>query len=254
MNSLKTALAAALNYNTNPQASIANAGESEILANGASFALQRAATAFLKSRERVAKNAHATAFDDLKAASREAKNLCNCIMQAFNVDLDSIQTVEQFCGFGREWRPNDARIAEFAAEHNITHDQAREALEVTMLSAQLKSQTNKGNRSAIYMAWLSDLDAENATPNDATNAVIAAIVTEAYQRAGEWLRADEGVLIRGAAEDLGVVLPKWSDVLPKMNKAGESARARVQKNLDTHAQRMAAELEEATKEINPSDW
>lgn len=251
---LKQALQSALATNQDPTKTVEGAGQSEILRNGAVFAAERAAAAFLKSRERVAKNQAVTAFADLKEASRQAKNLTNCIMQAFSIDLDANRIVENFCGFGREWRPRDEAVAAFAAEHGIDHDTAREALECTMMAAQLKSQTHKGNRAAIYMAWLSDLDAENAQPNDATRSVIDVIVQEAYARAGEWLRADEGILIKGAADDLGVVLPQWKDVLPKMGANQAAARARVQKNLDTHAQRMAVELEEATKEIDPSDW
>lgn len=231
-----------------------NKFQSEIMEFNISILFNKLASAFLKGRAAIVNCKHQSMLDDLKARSVINKNNLLFAMQSFGSDLDTDAIIENFCGFGREWTPSDAKVSDFAAEHGISHERAREVMEASMVSAQYNSQTTRGNLAGIYAGWLSDLDMDEAKSNDEIEKLISDTVIAAYSKAGQWMNRAEAILIEGAAQDLGVLLPKWEDTLPKVGQEVKAMKERIQKNLDKRAEQQAAAYLEASREINKNDW
>ncbi len=204
---------------------------------------------FLKARDAVVKNKHASALDDLKQRARDAQNLVGYVMQATKCDINAAEVAAEFCGYGREWKANAKLVEQTAAEHGIDCDQARDMLEATMTQAQYNAQINRGKLASIFEGWLADIDPEACTSTDEGEKILAEIIIKAYATAGQWLRRDEGILIEGDAEDLGVLLPQWKDVLPKKSEATQQLKDRIRANNNAREEQAQKQYVEAMREI-----
>lgn len=229
--------------------------QSDILTNSVDFLLRKKAQQFIKAREAVIRCKHASALNDLKETSRQHRIELEYLMQTTGQDFNADDVIENYCGFGREWVANDRSVTQAADEHGISKEAARDMLEATLTQAQLYSQTTKGNMIGIYTGWLSDLCPDNDHPtNEQADKELQATITDAYKKAGEWLRRDEGLLIEASAEDWQLSLPKWGDVLPKATAATEQAKRKIQSNLEHRAEQLRVEALEAMATINGQDW
>lgn len=242
------------NHNPADVATLSNCGESEILKRGAEFALSRLQSQFLKSRERCLKNKHAGLIDELKESSKEAKNLAARVMLELDVEIDPQDVAENFAGISREWKASTKAVEQAAEEHEISMEQARDMLAASMAQAQMHCLSQRAPVLSLYEAWLADIDPASAERTDESDKVIRSVILDAYARAGEWMRRDEGLLIEGAAHTLGVILPKWADVLPKSSNVTAKQRAAINKRLDNHAEGKAKALIEAAREFSANDW
>lgn len=229
--------------------------QSEILANSVSFALRKEASAFLKAREAVVKCKHASAMDDLKAAARFARQRLEALMAITEQDFSADEVIENFVGLGKVWSANDSMIIKTATEQGISYEQAREILEVSLTQAQLYAQSTRANLLGIYEGWLCDLapQVHQAAAQEANN-VLQTIIQEAYAKAGEWLRRDEGLLIEATAKDWEFTLPKWADVLPKLSEATVNAKRKIEQRLDQRAEQLRDAYMAAASQIDNSDW
>lgn len=228
---------------------------SEILANGVNFELRRMAQKFLKAREAVVKCSHASALEDMKANAKQARINLEWFMATTGQDFDADAIIEDFVGFGRVWNATDAMIEKVANEQGISNEQAREVLTVSMTQAQAYAQTTRGNLVGIYGGWLSDLDPDNGgIPDEATHYQLHEVVKNAYAKAAEWLRRDEGLLIEASAEDWGILLPTWASQLPKITEAVQTMRRKMENKVQQRAEYLRDQYMSAAAEINPSDW
>ncbi len=249
-----TAGAAAME--SNMQKETTNAAVSEILLRSAQFAVDKAASKFLKARQAVLKNKAVGAVEELKQQSRIAKSVCEQLMDAFQLDLDPEAISESFAGLNRVWEASPAKVQELANQHGIDLDQARNVLAATLAQAQLSTISQRSGLISLYQGWLSDLDSDSEVIQGASDEIhqeIERTVMDAYKRAGEWLRRDEGILIEGAAYDLGILLPKWKDVLPS---GGDTAKAaeRIRQAVDARAESKAQSLIDAARQFEKNDW
>lgn len=243
----------ALAVEQSAQAETTRANLSEILGQAAVWTVTNAQRQFLKAREAVIKNKSASALDDRKAASVAARHLAEHLMFALQVEADPEAVVEEFIGLSREWTVTPAKVAAFAVENGISNEQAREALAITMARAQLSSINNRAALQSLYEGWLSDLEPQ-PRPSDEANAILERTVIQSYKRAGEWLRRDEGILIEGAAADLGIMLPKWADVLPKAGEQLAKARMQIAAAVDNANDAKSKALLEAARQMEAQDW
>lgn len=229
--------------------------QSQILANSVDFLLKRKAQQFIKAREAVVKCQSVSAIADLKANAKSLRNDIEWLIATCDQDFSADEVIENYIGLGRVWTANADQIAKTADDQGINYDQAREVLEVTLAQAQLYAQTNRGNLVGIYQGWLSDIDANNnPTGNDAVRKELAEAVNQAYGKAGEWLRRDEGILIEASASDWEIKLPTWAEVLPKITEATRNAKRRIEANMDRRAEQLRDQYNAAMSEINNSDW
>lgn len=231
--------------------------QSDILANSINFLLSKESNSFLKAREAVVKSTNPSTTQSAKEHAKATRLNLEWLMATTEQDINADEIIENYCGFNREWKPTDNQCADAANEHGISLQAAREMLEATLAQHQLYAQTARGNMVGIYQGWLCDIDPEGASteqPDDSAPAMLTRTVIEAYKKAGEWMRRDEGLLIEASAEDWNVSLPKWSDVLPKASQSTETAKRRIQGNLEARAQHLQDVARQIMEEIDPSDW
>lgn len=222
---------------------------SEIAQSQIIFAMNNVARKFLKARDAVVKNKHASAMDDLKKTAREHQNTLGYLIRVSGCEINAAQVAAEFCGYGREWQASAKAVQEAADLHGISLDEARDMLEATMAQAQLHSQVQRGRLVDIFMGWLSDVDAEDAQRTDEGDRILAEAIQKAYATAGQWLRRDEGVLIEGDAEEHGITLPFWKDVLPKKGEHTTIAKERIRRNNAAREEAAQKQYVEAMREI-----
>lgn len=228
---------------------------SDILKSNVDFLLRRKAQTFIKAREAVVKCQSPAAIVDLKANAKQCRQDLEFLMLTTSQDFDADAVIENYIGLGKVWTANADQIAKTAEEQGVSYDQAREILEVTLSQAQTYAQTTRSNLVGIYQGWLSDIEPENAhSGNDAVIKELAQVVQDAYAKAGEWLRRDEGILIEASADDWEINLPSWASVLPRITETIKDQRRKIESRISQRAEQLRDQYNAAMAEINNSDW
>jgi hypothetical protein len=225
---------------------------SEILMNGFLWKANSLATGFMKARDAVIKNKHPQLLEEKKQASREARDTFASFIGVTGCQIDADEVVMQYCGFGRVWTSPDKRIAALAEEHGISMERARELSEAGSAAAQDYVQRQRGNLAGVYLGWLADVTPHTDETAECTVAIAECIV-QAYAKAGEWTNRAEGLLIEDAANEFGVILPKWADVLPKITQVTIKQKEAVERRIGQQIEAATQAYTDAAKTLG-NDW